>query len=70
MSKHLHIAIARCPKCPACQQEYVDDWHHSIRRTVGFVAEGSDKCANCGKFYAFDVYPGGEVHSTMWRKSA
>lgn len=67
MGKHLHIAIANCPKCPACHQEYTDDWHHALRQSACMTVKGSDKCANCGKFYAFSVYSDGEVHSTMWR---
>lgn len=69
--KQLMIEISSGPKCPSCQCDTFDDWHHerSIKQ-VGLAIAGRLKCHGCGRFFGIHRYSDGEVHSTMWRKAA
>ncbi len=69
--KQLSIEINQGPKCPACQCDTFDDWHHEKTfRKVSWFWSGRLKCHQCGRFFSIAAYPDGQVHSTMWRKAA
>lgn len=71
--RELKLAIACGPKCPHCDLDTFDDWHHERTLRPGFLLvaiTGSIKCHGCGRFFHIDHYADGQTHSTAWCRPA
>lgn len=70
MARELLLEISRGPKCPHCQLDTFDDWHHANTLKSGFAPvaiTGSLRCHGCGKFFHIDHYSDGATHSSAYR---